>query len=61
LIVGAEDFWVPVEIVRATAEELPDCTVEVLEGVGHYPMFEEPERIAELTVGFLRRKKILPG
>jgi pimeloyl-ACP methyl ester carboxylesterase len=59
LIVGAEDFWVPVEIVRATAEELPDCTVEVLEGVGHYPMFEEPERIAELTVGFLRRKKIL--
>ena len=61
LIVGAEDFWVPVEIVRATAEELPDCTVEVLEGVGHYPMFEEPERIAELTVGFLRRKKILPA
>jgi pimeloyl-ACP methyl ester carboxylesterase len=61
LVVGAEDFWVPVEIIRATARELPDCEVEVLEGVGHYPMFEVPERIAELTVGFLQKKKLLPA
>jgi pimeloyl-ACP methyl ester carboxylesterase len=59
LVVGAEDFWVPVEIVRATARELPDCELEVLDDVGHYPMFEVPERIAELTERFLRKKKLL--
>jgi pimeloyl-ACP methyl ester carboxylesterase len=61
LVVGVEDFWVPVEIVRATAEELPDSEVAVLDGIGHYPMFEDPEQIAELTVRFLRKKKILPA
>jgi pimeloyl-ACP methyl ester carboxylesterase len=59
LVVGLEDFWVPVEIVRATAKELPDCELEVLDDVGHYPMFEAPERIAELTERFLRKKKLL--
>src|SRR5262245_4495775 len=59
LVVGVEDFWVPVEIVRATAKELPDCELEVLDDVGHYPMFEAPERIAELTERFLRKKKLL--
>ena len=60
LILGAEDFWVPVEVVKATADELPDCEMRVLEEVGHYPMFEVPEDIADLTVRFLRKKKILP-
>lgn len=55
LVVGAEDFWVPLEIVEATARELPTCEVEVLEAVGHYPMFEVPERVAELTLRFLRK------
>jgi len=59
LIVGVEDFWVPVEIVRATEKELPDCELEVLDDVGHYPMFEVPERIVELTGRFLRKKKLL--
>jgi pimeloyl-ACP methyl ester carboxylesterase len=58
LIVGVEDFWVPVEIVQATAKELPDCELEVLDDVGHYPMFEAPERITELTERFLRKKKL---
>ncbi len=59
LVVGVEDFRVPVENVRATAKELPDCELEVLDDVGHYPMFEAPERIAELTDRFLRKKKLL--
>jgi pimeloyl-ACP methyl ester carboxylesterase len=31
----------------------------VLDDVGHYPMFEAPERVAELTERFLRKKKLL--
>ena len=61
LVVGREDFWVPVELVQATARELPDCEMEVLDQVGHYPMFEAPERVAALVVKFLRRKGILSG
>jgi pimeloyl-ACP methyl ester carboxylesterase len=33
----------------------------VLDQVGHYPMFEAPERVAALVVKFLRRKGILSG
>ncbi|MBI2962940.1 MAG: alpha/beta hydrolase [Deltaproteobacteria bacterium] len=61
LVVGSEDFWVPVELVEATARELPDGEIAVLEQVGHYPMFEAPERVATLAADFLRRKGILPA
>ena len=59
LVVGAEDFWVPVEMVKLTADELPDSEIALLEGIGHYPMFEDPQQIAELAVKFLRKKNIL--
>jgi pimeloyl-ACP methyl ester carboxylesterase len=56
LIKGLDDFWVPVELVQRTAEEIgARCEVELLEGIGHYPMFEDPEAIARLTTAFLRR------
>ena len=58
LLVGAEDFWVPVEIVEATRREIPDAELRVLEGIGHYPMFEAPEEICSLIVDFVARKGI---
>ncbi|HSJ96808.1 MAG TPA: alpha/beta hydrolase [Myxococcota bacterium] len=58
LLVGEEDFWVPVELCEATAKELPDCELVVLDGIGHYPMFEDPERIAGLALDFLRKRGI---
>lgn len=35
---------------------LPDLTVHTLEGVGHWPMFEQPQKTAELVVAFLKDK-----
>jgi pimeloyl-ACP methyl ester carboxylesterase len=40
LVSGEEDFWLePAELVTM-CERIPNCTTEVLEGVGHYPMEE---------------------
>jgi pimeloyl-ACP methyl ester carboxylesterase len=61
LLVGREDFWVPVELVEATARELPDCEMEVLDQVGHYPMFEAPERVAARVESFLQKRGLLPA
>lgn len=46
------------EIVEATARELPDAELRVLDGIGHYPTFEAPEEVATLLVEFLARKGI---
>lgn len=43
LVVGADDFGVPVTKVKATAEQIPRAAVEVLPGIGHYPMEELPD------------------
>ncbi|HYB83390.1 MAG TPA: alpha/beta hydrolase, partial [Mycobacterium sp.] len=44
----------PSRFSRHFTESLPkDHTLTVLDGVGHIPMFEAPERIAELIAGFI--------
>ncbi|MQA94362.1 MAG: alpha/beta fold hydrolase [Streptosporangiales bacterium] len=43
LVAGAEDFWIDLDDVRATAAEIPGARVTVLDGVGHYPMEELPD------------------
>ncbi len=58
VVKGAEDFWLPEELVHETVAELPNGEALILEGIGHYPMFEDPERIADLVVDFLNRKGI---
>jgi len=35
---------------------LPDMTVHALQGVGHWPMYEQPERTAEIILEFLAMK-----
>jgi pimeloyl-ACP methyl ester carboxylesterase len=52
LMVGAEDIWIPLELARLTADELPQCQLEVLDQVGHYPHFEVPDVVAEKVSSF---------
>jgi pimeloyl-ACP methyl ester carboxylesterase len=40
VVVGADDLWLDPDLVRATAEAMPDARFTLLEGVGHYPMEE---------------------
>jgi pimeloyl-ACP methyl ester carboxylesterase len=55
IIKGADDFWVPESLIRHAAELIGDrAEVAVLPDIGHYPMFEDPEGIAELVDSFVR-------
>ena len=53
---GELDRLVPLSCSRAMARQRPDWRLEVLEGVGHVPQIEVPQRTAELIVGWLTRR-----
>lgn len=51
---GDKDATRPVEHGRRLQKDLPNATLEVLEGVGHMPNQEVPERVNRLVVDFLK-------
>ena len=51
---GAEDPWVTGSAVHASARWCTDLTVRRLEGVGHFPHQEAPERTGAELAAFLR-------
>ncbi|MGR8921446.1 MAG: alpha/beta fold hydrolase [Gammaproteobacteria bacterium] len=59
VIRGEDDFWVPKELVDEAAAALPNGEALHLSGIGHYPMFEDPAKIADLTADFCRRHGLL--
>jgi len=60
LVHGAEDRLVAAELARAAAERHPALSFEMLDGIGHAPQLEVPERLVEVTArwleGALRRE-----
>ncbi|MGH9228715.1 MAG: alpha/beta fold hydrolase [Acidimicrobiales bacterium] len=50
---GDQDPIAVVAMVDRLRERRPAVHVTVLDGVGHYPMIEDPARFAAATVGFL--------
>lgn len=61
VVKGAEDFWLPEELVDETVKLLPEGEKLVLQNVGHYPMFEDPVRIADIIADFARRAGAVPS
>lgn len=53
LVHGAEDPLFPVTWSKRAADRLPEAELAVLEGCGHWPTRERPERFTELLAGFL--------
>lgn len=47
-IAGTEDRSVPVETVAALAGAIPGSRLEVLDGIGHLPALQAPEKLAAL-------------
>jgi pimeloyl-ACP methyl ester carboxylesterase len=52
LVWGTRDRMVPHSGARVVVESLPDTRVELLEGVGHCPQLESPERVLDLLLDF---------
>jgi pimeloyl-ACP methyl ester carboxylesterase len=53
IVHGARDRLVPVAAVRDLVRRRPDWRLEVLEGVGHVPMLETPDRFLQVTREFV--------
>ena len=51
---GTGDFFLPVEIVTATTEAVDSATLVTFDGLGHYPMWEDPETVNAAILDFLR-------
>lgn len=56
---GALDRLVPPSCSAALVKERPDWRLEVLDGVGHVPQIEVPERTAQLVLSWLGRDSVL--
>ena len=53
LITGSEDRVTPVETNAAVLQRaLPNARLEILEGIGHLPQLEAPERVNSLLADF---------
>ncbi|HZE04817.1 MAG TPA: alpha/beta hydrolase [Solirubrobacteraceae bacterium] len=49
-----KDPYLPVEQAERQRQAFPSARIELLEGHGHWPLQEDPERVASLVIPFLR-------
>ena len=52
IVWGKDDPWIPLERGRELHERIPQASFETMEGVGHLPQLEAPERVAKVIAGF---------
>lgn len=53
---GPEDVYIPWEQADRQRESFPSARIELLEGLGHWPFLEDPGRVAEQVIPFLRQQ-----
>jgi pimeloyl-ACP methyl ester carboxylesterase len=53
---GAEDVYIPWQQADRQRESFPSAKIELLEGLGHWPYLEDPARVAEHVIPFLREQ-----
>ena len=52
-IAGSSDGSTPPDLVKATAELVPDSSFRLIDGAGHLPCVEKPMEYAEILTAFL--------
>ena len=57
---GTDDAYLPWHMAERQQMAFPSAKIELLEGLGHWPFHEDPGRIAELVVPFLREQAGAP-
>ncbi len=53
LILAGDDSVFPLEAMEALNAAIPNSSLEILDGVGHFPFVEAPELFAEIVLSFL--------
>ena len=53
---GTTDAYIPWQQADRQRESFPSAHVELLEGLGHWPFIEDPARVAEVVIPFLREQ-----
>lgn len=59
-VVGDQDGSTPPDLVRGMADMIPGARFEVIEGCGHIPCVEQPQRLAALIEPFVKGMKGRP-
>ena len=53
---GTDDVYIPWRQADRQRESFPSARVQLLEGLGHWPFLEDPARVAEHVIPFLREQ-----
>lgn len=53
---GVDDAYIPWQQAERQRETFPAAQIELLDGLGHWPFVEDPGRVAELLMPFLREQ-----
>ena len=56
VVFGTDDAYIPFRQADRQRESFPSATVRLLEGLGHWPFLEDPARVAEHVIPFLRER-----
>ncbi|ADZ71137.1 3-oxoadipate enol-lactonase [Polymorphum gilvum] len=56
---GSEDGATPPDLVRATADLIPGARFVLVDGAGHLPCIEDPDRLCAELVGFIKENKLV--
>jgi pimeloyl-ACP methyl ester carboxylesterase len=56
VIWGTDDAYLPWSQAERQRESFPSARIELLEGLGHWAFLEDPARVAELAIPFLREQ-----
>ncbi|MEU4686768.1 alpha/beta fold hydrolase [Streptomyces xinghaiensis] len=56
VVVGADDVYTPVAEAEAISRLVPHATLSVIDGAGHLPGAEQPERFNAVLLDFLRTR-----
>jgi pimeloyl-ACP methyl ester carboxylesterase len=56
VLFGEDDPYMPAKYVPRNKESLPNATIHMIEGVGHWPHLEKPSEVSELLIPFLRER-----
>ena len=58
---GTEDLLLPPRQAHRAARAIPGAELRMLRGLGHIPMSDEPQTVAETILAFTARSMRTPG